>query len=423
MTTLRLVFSFLALFLIATGCNPPTEIGASFLPDASFEVLEDDELLLNTSTVLLEDISSRGAFRLLAGTQRTDGLGEQTAVAYVQLAPDELSLPIEDVNYTYDSLALEISYDGYYVGDTSQEVTLLVYRINEDFEPQDDDDTFYTYSELSIDLTPLGSVRLDPDPFSSEPISVRLDDELGREFFDKLLDGDEDLFSTTSFINFFSGIQIRLEVNGSLILGFSPEIRLDLHYCDDRELPAEPFVRSFMARFDERFNQLSTVFTDTTFVGLEEGDRIPSAETSEVAYLQGGTALATRIDFTDWAFERERYADILIRGATLRIEPAEEGNYEELPEVLTVYWVDADNDIIAQGQSAILNEDLDFGRDTYYEMDVSNFVDFQLLPETTEGHALLLTFDLTGSTTETLLLKGEEGLRLNLSYLALDLNE
>lgn len=415
------VASILWIIGLLSACNPPNSIGAGFLPDESYVFERTEEIRPELSTVFYDEVESREPERLIVGAQQDEQTGRLMASTYLQFGPEQIVVPEEGPEYGFDSLVLVLDYSGYFVGDTLQPLTLSLYRIIDEFEPDEDNGTFYTDSQLPTGLQPLTVNTILPRPRRGEPLEILLPPRLGREFFDKLLEGEEEITNATEFAEYFSGLAIRADSNSASIIGFEPEPRIELRYGNKSETPAEDLTAIFSRRVLRAFNRITTVRSETVFEALESGEAVGSDRTGDLGIIQGGSTLAIRVDLQDWQDYRESFGDAIITKAELRLRPSDRNTaeLEELPNTISAAIVDEDNQILALNPVARLQRDLDFNRDTYYRLDATQFIKAQLNEDAQENEALLLTLGLDGNSATTLLLEDGAESSLSISYVKL----
>ena len=123
---------------------------------------------------------------------------------------------------------------------------------------------------------------------------------------------------------------------------------------------------------------------------------------------------------------RDDNEDLVVARAELRFRAVgvDIVDQEALPQNITVFWVEEDNTLFQQNTQAQLELDLEFGRDTYYTLDVTDFVQYQLEAENPEDNGLLLQFGTNGNAVDRLVLGDSnhpDGMELRL--FTLDLKE
>lgn len=392
-----------ALFLCS--CNPPNELGAEFLPEAVYDFNQVADFPLEVQTVLYEDITSTDANRLLLGKETHPELGQLNATAYLQFFLDDIGGLEEGNSYRFDSITLSLDYDGYFENDTLQALSFSVHRIVAEFEAEEDESQFYTYDQLNYADAPLSSPVVFTRPLRGEPLEVRLPDSLGRDFLQKLIDEESELLNIQDFQDYFRGLALVPTADGP-ILGFSRSSQIRLYLTDINQLPTEQLIRTYSVTEARNFNQILSDRSTTLLANLNEDRPLSSDSLFERSYLQSGTGLTTSIRVKDWELLRETNGESIVNRALLRFRALEVGLEEqnELPAQINVYWLDEDNDIINSNDPASLVVDSEFGRDTYYELDLTQFIKYMLLPETPEDHGLLLALSLSGDSTTKLII-------------------
>ena len=209
-------------------------------------------------------------------------------------------------------------------------------------------------------------------------------------------------------------------------IGFLPESQLKLHFSDRNEVPSIPELRTFSQRDNQRFNRIRLTGQPTALAQLAEGEQLEIGALGGVALIQSGTATAVRIDLSNWEMEREALVDVVLTAATLqfRIAPSSPQEEEELPRVVEVTWLNVENQIISFNDPASLVRDLEFGRDTYYEVNLRSFFRALLEEEIEATTGLQLSLSLGGDEATQLLIDGRsgEGPELLLTYVKIKEN-
>ncbi|MEL6356623.1 MAG: DUF4270 family protein, partial [Bacteroidota bacterium] len=314
--------------------------------------------------------------------------------------------------FVFDSLTLALPYDGYYWYDTLQNLSLAIHEVREDIELVDED-FFYTNTDFDYYPTPLATIDLLPFPNREEEIEIRLPDALGQEFLDKLVDRDVDLLVLEDFLEYFKGLVVIPDGTGGPILGFTRQTQLRLYFSDRSETPVVDHVRTFTVDGITgvvNFNQILQYDSGTPLDTLSEDENLPSSLSEGRAYLQGGSGTATRIELARPDLFRERLGEAIVNHAELRLSSI--GAYPEkqadLPPSIEVYWINEDNSILLVNENATLRLDEEYGRETEYVIDVTDFVKNQLQAESDPGNALLLSFGLEADNVTGLVIGDQQ---------------
>lgn len=306
----RTILSFVFLFSLFS-CDGPTEIGLEL--QESFSQIGThfrDDFQIDAATVLLKDsIVSFGSRPVLAGRVNDGDFGMVSAITYAEVSLPSNNLKF-DPNTGADSLVLSLGYS-YYFGDTTAVTSLAVYELR---EPFDERTTYFTTSALPTKPEPLGTVAFRPRPTGTRPAgststtarstpTVKI--KLRTELANRILAQSEQpaLASQQNFVTeLLKGIAVGPSPTSEdgAVLGFnlqSDSTYLALHYTSGT---TKKKVRFPFLDIQPRFNQITVDRTGTPLADLvNSGDLVPSAQTSNVTYLQSGTGLRTKITFKD----------------------------------------------------------------------------------------------------------------------------
>ncbi len=388
----RFTWPLLLLVLGIYNCGEPSVVGTDLFPDESFDLELIDTLSLTVYTYGFDSLQTSGFESLLVGHHQDNTLGTVTATSYLQLgSPETTSLDEEQTRY--DSLTLEYTLNGYSFYDTLTPIGISVHRLVENLEGEEIDQ-FYNTSKFAYDPIPLGEKRFVPRPGRKEENSIRLSDALGKELFQLIQEEDEALLTTSSFLDFFKGIALVPDstTSGS-ILGLTKEIRFILHYTDQSRLPTEQKTVVFPMTGLENFHNIQIDRQGTSLAGLSsDQNQIQSKLTQEESYIQGGAGLVTRIEIPHIRQLLADFGELIITSASLRIFPVTDVQERNtpLPFTLAMFPVDENDFPALPGRTARLVEDREFGRDTYYDFDVTDFIQQQLAIEAFNSNNLLV---------------------------------
>ncbi len=392
--------SFLVLvtntFLLLNSCSENEELGIDFFQEESFVVTQEESLQLSVATFFFDSLSTTNSDRLLVGYHQDDLLGTVQATAFFQLLPEETAAFGND-DYRFDSLTMVLNYDGYYFYDTLQPLTLSLYRVTEEITLEEDTDQLYNASSFTYESQPLASVTIFPHPLSGDSLEIRLPDVLGQDFFDKIEAEEEALLDTDDFVAYFNGVALVAEgsPNGA-VLGFAHTSNMKLHYSDVSVLPVQKLTRLFSIDNGLNFNRIQSDRTGTILEDLDEDHPISAHKIDDRAFIQGGVGIVPRIDFSNLIdFQETQTDEVIIASAELSFYPqvASLAEQARLPTTLNVSWVDEDNTSIYENVDATLILDNEFGRDTRYVIDVTDFVYNELNNDPLNSNGLALFFD------------------------------
>ena len=409
-------------------------VGSEFLEN-EINLKQVDSLTLKTSTFIIDSISTTGTGRVLLGHINDDDLGPFTSSSFLQLSAYNFSFA--DIEAVYDSARLVLNYDSYYIGDTTQIQNYKVYPITEAFEPEED--LFYKDSELDYDSSNLlGELSFFPTPTydtdTVDDVFIEIDDTYGESVFNSLY--NETATDNDEFTALFPGIVIIPDNSSTSILGFntnasvfsSDNTSLRVYYTTTAGI--SDYVDFPVINAAKQFNAYTTDLSASE-ISVIEGttDQISSEDTNDITYIQSGSGISTKIEvpFLRNLIDSLDFASSL--SAELTFNPSEEAfNNNILQDSLIAYIVDENNalesiltDIDGITTYATLSGDTSTYTDTYYSLDVGNFIDEVLADETKANYSLLLQTRNPSNTIEKQILDGEAAstskLKLTVKYL------
>ncbi len=380
------------------SCNDQTSnLGADFVQNSAFDIGVTDTVTLDVSTVLFDSLRTSAPDKLLLGRHFDEKFGIVTATPVFQLSSRSISQL--DKNFTsYEALRLTIRTSGYYYYDTSALHSVNVHRVTDEIKLYGGGK--YNVSSFEIDATPLGGLSFAPRPLhTKDSIEIPLSDVLGKELFALMQKGDDKVINVDQFLNYLKGLAIIPDKNENVcFLGLNPSVELRLYYYDKSIFPSKERWQTFSSTSVIIYN---SIVADRSTTQLRELKVLKtptsSRKTGNMAFLQSGTGLGIRVqipylrDFllTDAQFTASRAVLELIpvKGYKTKTTP--------IPLALTGYIVDEQNSILTNTTySAVLvddNENLE--RNTRYSVDVTSFVNQQLLTDIENDNALLFIID------------------------------
>ena len=404
-------------FVWIISCEDPTEIGGELFDDESFEIVPIDSFTVDLATIRGDSFRTDGATRFLAGFYKDDLLGSIRCSPFFQIRLDSTET-IEEASTVFDSITFAFNYDGYHYFNQGTSINLSLYRLSEDLESESN--LLFNTSSFRFDAEPLVSFSYTPDPdLEEDEIEIRLPDTLGREIYNFYLEGNEIVTENDQFMNWFKGLVIVPDTtNSSCIMGATPSsAQVRLYYRNTEETPNINFVQTFSADNEATairyFNQIITDYNNSVlsiFTDPREED-VRATNSGGKAFVQAGARLGARFEFPGIRGLLEIEGEFIVTEAILRFGPADDPGTGDnsLPETLVADILNRNNELIGPNfGSANLQNDDEFGRDTYYELDVTNYVIAQIRGELSGEDALVFrTQSANASSVERLIIDPE----------------
>lgn len=222
----KIGYVLLVLSLALSSCsNDPGVLGLSNSNFSSdYGVVVVDAMTVSVSTVLLDSIPTSGTGSLLIGGYSNSKLGRLQAEGYVQVAMGSAWEP--PANAIFDSLVFVAPFSGYSYGDTTQVQTFEVRRVTQDFKtytiPQFwinegqysalyTENSKFNASATGYDAQALGTGSVKLRPNSTDSLSIRLSDTLGKDIFQMAKDQSTTVTEGSRFLAMTtSGNSIRM---------------------------------------------------------------------------------------------------------------------------------------------------------------------------------------------------------------------
>ena len=396
--------SLLGIFILVLvwGCSESSLIGDEFFGDENFQVSYVDSVSLQMYTVKFDSLPTSGTGRLMVGRGSYDYVGDITAESYFLLLPasDYSIYDLED-RELFDSVTLVLTPDGYTYGlDEDVYRWMVVERLSADLAYRSDGQ-LYNISEQKAtlgDLFELGRKRVRLSQDRLEEIEITLNADFGESLFEKIREKDEIYYSDSEFQQYLNGLRVRFDSTElSPFLGFDTEgVSMRLYYSNPDELPITQKYFEFSIDGAPHYTRLEQTNVDESFAALKTlEDEVSSDETGHVGLVVGGLGYAIRVDFPSIRNLLLEGDDYLIASAELRLYPTAKNSEDTpFPERLKAFYVNDYNVTVTEDLTyATLHNDDEFGRDTYYTLDVSTLVENLLEPLVINQYAILITMD------------------------------
>ena len=304
-----LTLALLSVFFLA--CENPTEIGYDFDGSASTKAYFSDTLTLAASTILADSNVNGKANYLMAGITEDPVLGKIKTSAFFQpsLVPGEdgvTLLPFKVLSTAIaDSVELRLINFGLIFGDTVQRQTFYIHRLNASMNYSKN----YNGDEgISYESTPLTRFIVNSRSFKNDTSNapqafyVKLPKSLAEE----LVKIDTTTGKTKEAFNAkFRGFAIVPDNGSKAIYTFNTGLlnSATCTFITYWHYPGETEVYSY--NFDlngPRHSQVIADRTGTPLANLTKANKeIKASLTGSKTYVQGGTGIGTKIDFSNIA--------------------------------------------------------------------------------------------------------------------------
>ncbi|SMO51042.1 DUF4270 family protein [Gracilimonas mengyeensis] len=391
-----LVVIFILIFLVSCG-EDGTMIGSGFV-DSSMEVIATDTLTIKASSVLMDSVVTDDATNLLVGSYQDDYLGTVYAKGFVRFSVGSGVTISETAQYDSLSLRLKVNY---HYGDAGARQQFSLYRVLEDIEPAGDNTQLYNFDDFETESASLASVTITPE--NKDSLEILLPQALGLPLFEAFQNEGKIVEDQEHFEDYLKGIAISNgNASNTSIFGFQADstayLSLRLHYTETTDGVVEQKYYDF-----NLYSHFSNIQGDrkAPLNKLESPkESIKSTESGNQVFIQNGVGIMTRLDFPTIDNLFDVGPNLIINGAELYLFPLAQSYEEEtpLPDPLMVYVGDVRHRIIGSYTdddgntiSASPTVDEEFNQQTYYKLDISEFVREELDTDRITGNGLLLT--------------------------------
>jgi hypothetical protein len=368
------------------------------LPDSNYSnVVSTDTVEPILSTVTLDSFVTNNISSFLLGKYNDPYMGIISAKPFFQMTilSDTLKIPAAAV---YDSLCFIIHPNKYYYGDTSLAQTIYVNELA-GFINYTYGNYIFNTSSFPVMPTPLGSKTLKIRPSADTSIMIRLSDVKGLEFFSKLKQRADEILTDANFQNYFKGISLSVGDNDtSAVYGLNASatsnvMRVFYHNTT-------PYFQSSWADFTLKpggfsFNQVIPDRSGTPLHSTASGTKeFPSEQTDNMAFTQYGTGALLKLTFPYLKGIMTTDKIVRLQKAVLIIRPigsSYDFNKFKLPASLSLVQTDATNAIGQTLVGAIVPvTDEIYGVNTYYQADVTSYINTLLTTTGSEDNGLFL---------------------------------
>jgi hypothetical protein len=362
----------LVLFLIA--CEDPGEIGLELNPENGAFVAKFQELPLNTSIVLVEDILSDNSTRIngrtqlqisdgrvLFGNYTTPDFGSISSTGFSSLYISQRGFKPSEKSFVYDSLVLYMFVDYLYGKNFLGTKQINIHELKEEIKT---DSVYLTKNYTPFHEDPIGILNFDVSSFDSVRVDtllrVRLADELGSRLFDEAYTDTITFSNNGEFRKFFNGFAFVPGDANDMITGVHMEnkstfVRMFIHNATDTTAFDFVFTGYDTAGYNiTRYYNNITLDRNGSSIGPINDYYTDYFPADNRGFLQASSGVFTKLDFTPYLNFIDTIDHLIINRAELVIPVEPYDAYFDPVGTVDLYGVDEFNRFVEVFDSATL---------------------------------------------------------------------
>jgi hypothetical protein len=404
---LKKVLYLLLLFFAVTwfACKKvDIQFGDQFLDNGYTQIIKIDSFAAELSTVYVDSFTTSASGAAMIGGYTDAVFGKINTSTYFEFAPP--TYVDSFAGTTFDSIALIVQPTGTYIGDTTKPIHIEVNRLAEAIVPYDNNATLL-FNTNSFNVMPalLGSKNVVVRPTTGEPLSIKLDDNFGKDLLRKFGDpNDADVKTADAFLQYFYGLRVSSATNSAMIFNCKDSAVIRVYYKKPGLYTENRTLDFILNNSAHQFNHVDIDRSAAVLKDLPAKKEIPSADLNNSAYTMftGGAMVKMRFPSVREILKMPSYAKIL--KATLTVRPLRgsygAGSYT-LPPQMRLATTTQLNQIGADiylynssGYVETLTGDLIvdelYGENTSYSYDVTAYIRSVVADASINGNGLLL---------------------------------
>jgi hypothetical protein len=410
--------------LAASSCKKTDiDFGGQYIDNGHTKIVLTDTITPLVSTVFVDSFSTVSTGVALVGTHTDPAFGKSAAANYFEFAPP--TGVTYDAKATYDSIILVVKPNKSYYGDTTTDIHLGLYELNQFIVPVTTGVINYgtLYNTTSFERKPnmlnIGNVAktFRFKPATTDTIAIRLNDAFGSNLFNLLKTNQESVQTTDKFINtLLKGLYLTGGAGDQLIIGLKDSITMRLYYTTPDLNPRKEYVTFNVANSAHQFNHIDIDRTGTVLGTAGFGRSKPqifARDLGNTAFMQYITGSVVKLRFPTARasiLNAPNYLSIL--SAQLSIKPVlntYNGIYKTLPAALRLSSTDKNNLLGSdlgvysgssfQTQTGNLFIDYLDAKNTAYTYDLTSYLQQQISLSTINENGLLLAPPSPGHLT------------------------
>lgn len=402
------------LIIIISACSDERgNIGADLINQEEISLITVDTATVEMAQTRIDSLLTGSSGRLLVGSFYQEQTGTINSTIFLQPGITD-SDQIEGTRQFYKYAAVVLFTDNYSYGDTTSSMTLELFRTKE--HSIDELVGFYNTTVLPETDNKLGEVSFIPQINRIDSLELPVPFDFGSELFDRLVNDPESIDTNKELWNLLPGMILSCKSGNSLI-GFKSSAQLRLYYEDRTKIPSVTRYLSFSigntaeTKVGSSTRLIPNVTQLNTVTGLKKS--YSGKYTNDVTFIQGGTGFLSRISFP-YIRDLNVLENHYLLKAVLQLEVDPD---QEAPESgVAIYPTDKNGVSTGDYVTCYLTADNSLGRNPYYEVEVTGFINKMLLadPGTRSYLQLILPGTTMNKTFETVLIRNNSKKRTKL---------
>jgi Domain of unknown function (DUF4270) len=421
--------SLLAILLILLYSCDNTE---SFSSDSDFiesdtRIIDVDTFAMRLTTFKYDSLISNGD-RLLVGRYMDPYFGEVKSNSSIEFLPTSYNLSVAE-NVIFDSIVLNLKYDGYYYNDTLLTKTLEVRTMAKEIRLPNSQTDYYNTTTIPVNEQIIGQKTFKPR-VGNDSLTVRLDQTFGQTIFNALR--SQNVNDRDEFLNYLKGINIApSSTENASIIGFLPSgsyIRMYYSFPDQASVESEYTDLTYASATKRFYNSMTGNRTGTLLEALAgQEDEISSSAMQNLGFIQSGLGIFAKVTFPTIRNIKD-YNDgngsIFKAKVKIKLDNRYYDKNYPLPDSLYVCTVDQNNDIINYNGVGYIDKTNKEINEVFLVADIDYFIQKTLADSNYLNYGLVfIPYDYSMST-DRLILNGENNSnyrsRLTLTYVIYD---
>jgi Domain of unknown function (DUF4270) len=424
MVSFKNTFAVLSVLALLYSCDNTESFSSDAdLIQSDVHIIDVDSFDMKMTTYRYDSIVSEGD-RLLVGRYIDPNFGEVKASSYIEFSPTTYYYTIDD-EAVFDSIVLNLRYDGYYYNDTLQTKTINVRKLAKEIRLPSSQTKFYNTTLIPVADPVIGQRTFRPR-IGTDSLTVTLSPAFGQTIFTALKSNNVN--DREEFLNYLKGLHISGgDAEDAAIIGFSPSesyIRVYYSYPDQAQIESEYIDLVYNSSTKKFFNSITGNYSGTPLQGLGgQENEVSSPALGNLGFIQSGLGVMTKITFPSIRNIREyNEGNGEIFKAQLKIKLDNRYYNKNYPVRDSVYvcTVDQNNDIISYGGVGYIQRIDPEINEVYLTADVNFFLQKVLANSQYLNYGLVFVPFNFNASTDRLILNGENNpfykSRLTLTY-------